>query len=174
VSVPPGLTPSQPEFALDQIRACARFYSFGEPQPRGRDPMQTTETTTAPPREKSPYELMGGAAKVREIVDRFYDIMDTDPAAAPIRAMHAKDLGPMRDRLTAFLSGWLGGPPLYFQLPDRTCVVSAHRPFPIGEAERDQWMMCIRRAMEESGVDKDLRELLDKAFLRMCEAFRNR
>jgi hemoglobin len=53
-------------------------------------------------------------------------------------------------------------------------VVSAHRPFPIGGAERDQWMMCIRRAMADCGVDEELRSLLDPAFLRMCEAFRNR
>ena len=81
---------------------------------------------------------------------------------------------PMRDRLFEFLSGWLGGPPLYFQRPDHKCIVSAHRPFDIGEAERDEWMMCMRRAMEECGVSDDLRALLDNAFLRVAEAFRNR
>lgn len=132
------------------------------------------ETETEPKAEKSPYEMVGGADAVRRIVDHFYDVMDTDPAAAGIRAMHAKDLGPMRDRLTAFLSGWLGGPQLYFQLSDRKCIVSAHKPYAIGADERDQWMMCIRKAMEKSGVEKDVRELLDVPFMRVCEAFRNR
>lgn len=136
--------------------------------------METTETTSKPKVEKTPYEMVGGAEMVRRIVDRFYDIMDTDPAAAGIRKMHAHDLGPMRDRLFAFLSGWLGGPSLYFQLPDRKCIVSAHKPFAIGAEERDQWMMCIRRAMEDCGVEKDVRELLDVPFMRVCEAFRNR
>lgn len=124
--------------------------------------------------ERSPYEIIGGGAAVRAIVDRFYDIMDTDPAVAELRAMHAGDLGPMRDRLSDFLSGWLGGPPLYFQRPDRKCIVSAHRPFPIGEAARDQWMLCMRRALVDCGVSEEMRTLLDKPLLRMCEAFRNR
>jgi hemoglobin len=136
--------------------------------------METTETTAERKVQKSPYDMIGGEAMVRKVVDRFYDIMDTDPAAAGIRAMHTKDLGPMRERLSAFLSGWLGGPQLYFQMPDRKCIVSAHKPYAIGESERDQWMMCIRKAMEECGVEKDVRELLDIPFMRVCEAFRNR
>ena len=124
--------------------------------------------------ETTPYERMGGEATVRRLVDRFYDIMDSAPEAAGIRAMHAKDLAPMRERLFDFLSGWLGGPPIYFQRPDQKCIVSAHGAFAIGAAERDAWMMCMRRAMEDCGVAADVRALLDPAFLRMAEAFRNR
>src|SRR3990167_1242809 len=100
--------------------------------------------------------------------------MDSAPEAARIRAMHAADLSPMRERLFEFLSGWLGGPPLYFQRPVQKCIVSAHRSFSIGEAERDAWMMCMRRAMEDCDVPADVRTLLDPAFLRMADAFRNR
>jgi len=124
--------------------------------------------------EINPYEAIGGALAVRRLVDRFYDIMDTEPAAAPIRAMHAADLGPMRERLADYLIGWLGGPPLYFQRPDRKCIMSAHAPFAIGEAERDQWMTCMRRAMADCGVAENLRALLDRAFLIMADALRNR
>ncbi|MGE5539334.1 MAG: group II truncated hemoglobin [Gemmatimonas sp.] len=125
-------------------------------------------------RETTPYELIGGEAAVRRIVDRFYDIMDTAPEAVGLRKMHAPDLGPMRERLSQFLCGWLGGPPLYMQRPDRKCIMSAHAPFAIGESERDQWMLCMRRAMADCGVAEDLRALLDPALLRMCEAFRSR
>ena len=135
----------------------------------------SSDVTTAEAEVKtSPYEMVGGASGVRRIVERFYDIMDSAPEAARIRAMHAADLSPMRERLFEFLSGWLGGPPLYFKRPDHKCIVSAHRPFAIGEAERDEWMMCMRRALEDCDVAKDVRELLDKPFLRMAEAFRNR
>lgn len=125
-------------------------------------------------RQVSPYAEIGGADGVRRLVDRFYDIMDSDPAAADLRAMHARDLGPIRERLFEFLSGWLGGPPLYFQRPGHNCIMSAHRRYRIGEAERDQWMMCIRRAMEDTGVSPEMRRLLDAPFLRMCEAFRSK
>lgn len=136
--------------------------------------MTATDTTPQVQIKSSPYELIGGAEAVRRIADRFYDIMDSDPAAASIRAMHATDLGPVRDRLFEFLSGWLGGPPLYFQRPNHKCIMSVHRPYAIGEAERDQWMMCMRRALEECDVDPEIRSLLDKPFLRVADAFRNR
>lgn len=133
-----------------------------------------TETPSEVEITQTPYEMIGGEAMVRRIVDRFYQIMDECPEAADIRAMHAKDLGPISDRLFEFLSGWLGGPPLYFQRPGHKCIMSAHRPYAIGAPEREQWMMCIRRAMEDCGVDPKVRTLLDRPFMRMCEAFSNR
>ncbi|HLG80096.1 MAG TPA: group II truncated hemoglobin [Bradyrhizobium sp.] len=122
----------------------------------------------------TPYELIGGEATVRRLADRFYAIMDSDPGAARIRAMHGKDLAPIRELLFEFLSGWLGGPPLYFQRSEHRCIMSAHRPFAIGEAERDEWMMCMRRAMDECAVTGEMRAVLDRAFLRMSDLFRNR
>jgi hemoglobin len=121
-----------------------------------------------------PYDLIGGAEGLTRIVDRFYEIMDTDPAAAGIRAMHGADLAPIREKLFDFLSGWLGGPSLYFQRPDRKCLTSAHQPYAIGEAERDQWLMCMTRALEDTGVDKATRELLKKPFFMIADFIRNR
>ena len=132
------------------------------------------QSGSSPPVEKTPYEIIGGALEVRRIVDRFYDLMDSLPEATAIRAMHAQDLNPMRERLAEFLNGWLGGPRTYFERQDRKCIMSAHRSFAIGEAERDAWMTCMRQAMEDCGVRDDLRAVFDRAFMRMCEAFRNR
>jgi len=136
--------------------------------------MSAENSAAAVEPEQTPYDMIGGEATVRRIVERFYDIMDSAPEAARIRAMHAADLSPMRERLFEFLSGWLGGPPLYFQRPDHKCIVSAHKAFSIGDAERDEWMMCMRRALEDCAVSEDVRKLLDPAFLRMANAFRNR
>jgi hemoglobin len=130
------------------------------------------EADTSP--EKTPYEMMGGEAAVRGLVDRFYDIMDSAPEARDIRALHAADLAPMRQLLFEFLSGWLGGPALYFKRPEHRCIRSAHHGFPIGEAERDQWMACMRRAMDDRRVEQDVRALIDLPLARMCESFRNR
>jgi hemoglobin len=123
--------------------------------------------------ELTPYEQIGGEAAVRRLADRFYEIMDSDPGAARIRAMHGQDLAPIRTLLFEFLSGWLGGPALYFQRPEHRCIMSAHRPFTIGEVERDEWMMCMRRAMDECALPADMRALLDQAFRRMANQFRN-
>ena len=124
--------------------------------------------------EPTPYELMGGEAAVRRLVDRFYDIMDSSSEALELRTLHATDLGPMRQLLFEFLSGWLGGPPLYFRRPEHRCIGSAHRAFAIGETERDQWMACMRQAMTDCGIPQDVRDMIDQPLARMCEAFRNR
>ena len=135
--------------------------------------MTTVEPTSEAAKSPvTPYELIGGEAAVRRLADRFYEIMDTDPAAARIRAMHGEDLTPIRQLLFEFLSGWLGGPPLYFQRTEHRCIMSAHRPYAIGETERDQWMACMRRAMDECGVAPQLRALMEQAFMKMANAFR--
>jgi hemoglobin len=136
--------------------------------------MTATEATGETAKtEMTPYRQIGGEATVRRLADRFYEIMDTDPGAARIRAMHGRDLAPIRTLLFEFLSGWLGGPPIYFQKPEHRCIMSAHRPYAIGEVERDEWMMCMRRAMDECGLQADMRALLDQAFSRMANQFRN-
>ncbi len=137
--------------------------------------MTTAEPAgTSPTTELTPYELIGGEATVRRLADRFYAIMDSDPGARRIRAMHGEDLGPIRQLLFEFLSGWLGGPALYFNRAEHRCIMSAHRPYAIGDAERDEWMMCMRRAMEECELPGQTRALMDQAFLRMANAFRSR
>jgi hemoglobin len=134
----------------------------------------TQPTTDAPPAKPTPYDLIGGEETVRRLSDRFYEIMDTDPAASRVRAMHGEDLAPIRQLLFEFLSGWLGGPPIYFNRPEHRCVMSAHRPFAIGEAERDEWMMCMRKAMDDCALPAEMRALLDQGFARMTNAMRSR
>ncbi len=138
---------------------------------------------TAPPPEAEseaearaplPYDMIGGAEGLHRIVDRFYEIMDSDPAVAGIRAMHGPDLGPIREKLFDFLSGWLGGPPLYFQRPDHKCLHSAHQDYAIGEAERDQWLSCMYRALEDAGVDAETRKMLEKPFFAVADFTRTR
>lgn len=122
----------------------------------------------------TPYAMIGGEAGLRRIVERFYDIMDSDPAAAGIRAMHGPDLAPVREKLFEFMSGWLGGPPLYHQRTDRKCIVSAHAAFAIGPTERDQWLMCMRAALEDVGLPAEVRGYLDEPLFRVADFFRNR
>jgi hemoglobin len=126
----------------------------------------------APP--QAPYALMGGEAAVRRVVERFYDIMHSDPGAADIRAMHAADLAPMREALFAFMSGWLGGPALYAGRPDAKCLRSAHLPYAIGAAERDQWLMCMRRALEDAGIDPAVRAMIDRPLFAAANFVRTR
>ncbi len=120
------------------------------------------------------YQMIGGEAGVKKLVLRFYEIMDTDPAAAGIRALHPDSLDEAIDKLYMFLSGWLGGPPLYVEQYGHPRLRQRHMPFPIGESERDQWMHCMKRAMEETGVDEKLRIQLAASFYKTADFLRNR
>ena len=124
---------------------------------------------------RSPYDAFGGEAGLRRLVDAFYDTMDSDPAAAPLRAMHAADLGPMRARLTDWLMGWMGGPPVYAERhPGRPCIMSAHAPYAIGAEEVSQWLACMRTALDRVDAPDDWREPVEQAFTRMCAGMRSR
>lgn len=122
----------------------------------------------------TPYELLGGAVPLRRLVDRFYDIMDSAPEARELRAMHAPDLGPMRGKFHDFMSGWLGGPALYAQRSDTTCISRAHQPYPIDQAARDQWLWCMERALDDVGAPAAMREMVRPALERMADFLRNR
>ncbi len=121
----------------------------------------------------TPYEMIGGEKKVRQLVDRFYDLMDELPEAWEIRKLHAENLDTARKKLFKFLSGWLGGPPLYEREYGHPMLRRRHLPFPIGTRERDQWLMCMQLAMDELGIEGSLRQHLDQAFFRTADHMRN-
>jgi hemoglobin len=122
----------------------------------------------------TPYEQLGGEAKLRELVDRFYDLMDLEPEYAGIRRLHPTDLAHSREKLFLFLSGWLGGPGLYAERYGHPMLRARHLPFAIGTAERDAWMACMMRAMEEVGVGAPLRAALAQALAGTADWMRNR
>jgi hemoglobin len=122
----------------------------------------------------TPFERIGGEAVLRRVVDRFYDLMESDPDVAPLRAMHAADLGPMRERLHDYMITWTGGPPVYHQRKDAKCMPIVHAPFAIDESIRRQWLSCMHRALEDCGVDADVQRLVRNALERMTGDMLNR
>ena len=124
--------------------------------------------------EPTPYGRLGGEAAVRALVDRFYDLMDLEPAYAGIRRLHPPTLDESREKLFWFLSGWLGGPPLFMEKKGHPMLRARHLPYAIGIDERDQWLKCMSQAMEEEGVDPDLQRALAKAFFGTADWMRNR
>jgi hemoglobin len=119
------------------------------------------------------YELLGGEAGIRALVDRFYEVMDVDESFALIRRMHKADLSPMRLSLFEYLSGWLDGPQLFVQRHGSPCLTGAHAPYRIDQDARDLWLACMSRAMVDVGVAERYRELLTPAFGSMADSVRN-
>jgi hemoglobin len=132
-----------------------------------------TDAASAAPKVL-PYERLGGDAGVQALVTRFYDLMEMEAAFADIRALHALRLDGAREKLHLFLSGWLGGPPLYTERYGHPRLRARHLPFPIATRERDQWLACMARALDDSGVAADLKASLMGAFFQTADWMRNR
>ena len=120
------------------------------------------------------YDLIGGEAGLRSLVNRFYDLMDSSPETKEIRAFHAKSLNQSREKLFMFLSGWSGGPSLYIEKYGHPRLRQRHMPFPIGEAERDQWLWCMNKALDESELLPTAKETLKTRFAEVADFMRNK
>ena len=142
-------------------------------QPSDQPSDQATSNPVPAAVGSTPYERIGGDTGVRGLVDRFYDLMDLEPAFAGIRVLHPSTLDGSRDKLHWFLSGWLGGPDLYVQRFGHPRLRARHLPYAIGIAERDQWMACMVQAMQERQLEAALAQQLAQSFFGTADWMRN-
>ncbi|MDO5679394.1 MAG: group II truncated hemoglobin [Pelistega sp.] len=120
------------------------------------------------------YQQIGGEQGVRDLVDRFYDLMDIEPGYKELRDTHGASLEPARMKLFLFLSGWMGGPELYIERFGHPRLRQRHMPFSIGTLERDQWLQCMAQAMQDQAVPEPIYEKMLAAFYGIADWMRNR
>ncbi len=123
--------------------------------------------------ELSHFQRIGGADKIRRLVNRFYQLMDELPESYGLRKMHAEDLQGSEDKLFKFLNGWMGGPYLYVQEYGHPMLRRRHMPFKVDVSARDQWLMCMDMALKEVVEDMPLRAELSEAFAKVGDHMRN-
>jgi hemoglobin len=128
-----------------------------------------SETAT----EISMFERIGGAVTLDRLVEAFYGHMDSLPEANKIRAMHDRDLGPVKVVLKRYLSEWTGGPKLYSPEKGHPRLRQRHMHFPIGNADRDAWLSCMRKALAETVADPAARAELDANMTKLADWMRN-
>lgn len=127
----------------------------------------SAETPEAP--ATSPFARVGGHAAMRAITNRFYDLMDQEPAYAELRAIHGADLSDMRAQLPSFLAGWAGGPRDWFEANPGKCMMSAHGGIPITRDTAGQWAEAMRRAIAEVEVaDRETADAMADVLSRMA------
>jgi len=116
---------------------------------------------------------MGGEPTVRRLIDRFYDLMDTLPRPLLCVRSIRRTWPPRATSCTGFLVGWLGGPQLYVERFGHPRLRARHLPFAIRERERDQWLLCMRRALDETVPDARLRAGILTPLVRLADHMRN-
>ncbi|NTG46323.1 group II truncated hemoglobin [Agrobacterium rhizogenes] len=120
------------------------------------------------------YEAIGGGETVRALTTRFYDLMDTLPEAANCRAVHPPSLEGSREKFYEYLTGYLGGPQLYIEKRGHPRLRSRHFVAAIGPVERDEWLLCFRRAIAETIENEKLRAIIWEPIERLAFHMQNR
>lgn len=106
------------------------------------------------------YDAIGGEETIRLLVRRFYILMDTLPEAKACRDIHPPNLEASEQKLFEYLTGWLGGPPLYVTKHGHPMLRRRHFVASIGSAERDGWLLCFETALAETVEDPRLRQAI--------------
>lgn len=122
----------------------------------------------------SSFQAAGGFEGIKQLVDAFYDAMENLPLARTVREMHSSDLDESRDKLSRFLTGWLGGPKLFSEKYGPIRIPVAHRHLEIGPAERDAWLSCMQIAVDAQPYAQDFRDYLMAQLYVPAERSRNR
>ena len=120
------------------------------------------------------YEAIGGDVTVKALTKRFYELMDTLPEAKACRDIHPPDLSTSEAKLYDYLTGYLGGPPVYVEKHGHPMLRRRHFVAEIGAVERDGWMLCFRQAMEETIANPKLREIIWPPIERLAYHMQNK
>lgn len=115
----------------------------------------------------TPYDVMGDKG-VKELANRFYDVMETDLRAKALYDMHPKPLDGIRERFYEFLLGWTGGPNIFAEKYGHPRLRARHLPFLVDQNMRDQWIYCMDKALDIEVDNAQVREHLRHAFAQMA------
>lgn len=126
--------------------------------------------------DKTPFAMLGGADRVRALVERFYDLMsEREPMLARLHpcTLDGRVAREPRDRFALFLIGWLGGPDDYVAQHGHPRLRMRHARVAVDVAMRDAWLRCMQAAMTDLGVAGDVRVFLDARFAEVADFMRN-
>jgi hemoglobin len=124
----------------------------------------------------TPFEMLGGADRVRALVERFYDLMsEREPALARLHRCTPEGQVDRRsrDRFALFLIGWLGGPQDYIEQNGHPRLRMRHNKVPVDVPMRDAWLRAMAAAMDAEAITGDVRAYLDQRFAEVADFMRN-
>ncbi|WP_211185241.1 group II truncated hemoglobin [Thalassotalea algicola] len=113
---------------------------------------------------KTPYDLIGKEAGVKNLVNAFYDEMESNIHLQELLATHQLPLDNIRQKFFEYLSGWLGGPPLFEQKYGHPRLRQRHMHVKVTKKQSDLWMLCMNIALNKTVENKVLKQHLRQAF----------
>lgn len=123
--------------------------------------------------QSNAYDLIGGDKVIRAIAHEFYQQMQQRQETQTLLALHRAPIAESEAKLYEFLSGWLGGPPLYQQKYGHPALRARHMPFAIDESMRDQWLICMRAAIDKCIKKPEHRQAIIQAISTLADHMRN-
>ncbi len=107
------------------------------------------------------YQALGGFDGIKQLVDDFYQMMDSEPAFRPIADMHSEPDAVKREKLLYFLCSWTGGSESYAEHFGRNISMpGAHAHLKIGDDERQQWLTCMGKALAKQHYPEALQRYM--------------
>ena len=122
---------------------------------------------------RSLFDRIGAAPAIEALVESFYRHMEHLPQAEGIRALHPADLGPTKRDLKRYLAEWTGGPAHYSPEKGHPRMRQRHMHVAIGTAERDAWLLCMGRALDEAVADGAARVEIFALMAKLADWMRN-
>jgi hemoglobin len=117
------------------------------------------------------YELVGGEATFRALVDAFYARVEDDPL---LRPMFPADLTAGKRVQFLFLMQFFGGPQDYAIERGHPRLRMRHAPFPIDERARQAWLNHMLSALDEVRIQEPMLSFMRDYFVRASEHMINR
>jgi hemoglobin len=107
------------------------------------------------------YDLIGGEATFRRLVDTFYAKVEADDV---LRAIFPEDLESGKEYQFLFLMQYWGGPIRYSEERGHPRLRMRHSPYAITEDLRDRWVQYMLEAIDEVGIQEPARSQMREYF----------
>ncbi|WP_233523050.1 globin domain-containing protein [Peribacillus saganii] len=102
----------------------------------------------------TPYEAIG-KERLNQLIDLFYSKVSKHPDLIEI---FPEDLTETARKQKQFMTQYLGGPSLYTNEHGHPMLRARHIPFEITPKRSEAWLSCMMEAMDEIGLDGEIRE----------------
>ncbi|MFP4977356.1 globin [Paenibacillus sp. CN-4] len=103
---------------------------------------------------ESLYVNLGGAEGLRRLVETFYGKVQKHPGLGPL---FPEDIAPVMEKQHEFLTQFFGGPPLFSERHGHPMMRARHMHVPVTPKRAEEWLDCMREALEDTGVEEPLR-----------------